>query len=623
MTTGVLGAAPTPTGNLACLAVRADRWLGLAVEIPAVAALLAEIAILLVGVIWRFAFNHPLVWTDELAGIVFLWLAVLGTVVAVQRRGHMRMTALVSRLPPRWHAYAETLALAAPCVLMALLLQPAIDHAQDQAFVTSPALGWPDSIRAAAMPVGIFLILLVFFLRLLRAGIKPLLAVGATLGGLCLVLYLCSDWIGAIGNWNLLIFFAAGLGGCVLSGVPIASSFGLCTAAYLLTTSSTPLEVIVGQIDSGMSSLVLLAVPLFILLGGLIDITAMARAMVNFLTALLGHVRGGMSYVLLGAIFLVSGVSGAKTADMAAVAPVLFPEMKRRGEHEGELVSLLAASAAMAETIPPSLVLIIIGSVTGVSIAALFTGGLLPGLVLAIVLGGIARFRTTARRPTGSEAHPSARRIGRTFVVALPALALPVLVRVAVIKGIATATEVSTLAIVYAVIVGLLVYRKFAFSRLLPMLVETVALTGAILFILGCASSMSWALTQSNFSHALAQAMMAVPGGQIGFLLVSIVVFIILGSVLEGLPAMVLFGPLLFPAARAVGVHEVHYAMVIILAMGIGLFAPPFGMGYYAACTIGRVHPDAAMRRIWPYLGALLIGLLLVALIPWISTGFL
>jgi tripartite ATP-independent transporter DctM subunit len=608
-------------GSLAFLAVRADRYLGLAIEIPAVAALLAEIVILLTGVVSRFAFDHPLVWSDELAQIVFLWLAVLGVVVAVRRNGHMRMTAIVSRLPPRWRGQAETLALAGPCVFLALLLQPAIEHAEDQGFVTTPALGWPDSIRASAMPVGIFLVLLVFFLRLLHARRSALLAVGGVLAGAALALMLGADWITGVGNWNLLLFFALGLGACVLAGVPIASSFGLCTVAYLLTTTSTPLEVVVGQIDSGMSSLVLLAVPLFVLLGGLIDISSMAKAMVAFLSNCLGHVRGGLSYVLLGAIFLVSGVSGAKTADMAAVAPVLFPEMRRRGEHEGELVSLLASAGAMAETIPPSLVLIIIGSVTGVSIAALFTGGLLPGLVLAIALGVIARFRTTARM--SDAARPSLPRIFSSLVVALPALLLPVLVRVAVIRGIATATEVSTIAIVYAVLCGVLVYRRFDWSRVLPMLVETVALTGAILFILGCASAMSWALTQSNFSHALAQAMIHVPGGRLGFLAVSIVVFIVLGSVLEGLPAMVLFGPLLFPAARAIGVHEVHYAMVIILAMGIGLFAPPFGMGYYAACTIGKVNPDAAMRRIWPYLGALLVGLVLVALIPWISIGFL
>jgi TRAP-type C4-dicarboxylate transport system permease large subunit len=155
------------------------------------------------------------------------------------------------------------------------------------------------------------------------------------------------------------------------------------------------------------------------------------------------------------------------------------------------------------------------------------------------------------------------------------------------------------------------------------MLVQTASLSGAILFIVGAASAMGWALTQSGFSHDLAVKMATVPGGAVGFMLISIVAFIVLGSVLEGIPAIVLFGPLLFPIARAVGVHEVHYAMIIILAMGVGLFAPPFGVGYYAACAIGRVDPAEGIRPIWGYMLALLVGLVIVAIFPWISTGFL
>jgi tripartite ATP-independent transporter DctM subunit len=211
----------------------------------------------------------------------------------------------------------------------------------------------------------------------------------------------------------------------------------------------------------------------------------------------------------------------------------------------------------------------------------------------------------------------------RAFVVALPALALPFLIRTAVIEGVATATEVSTVGVVYTIAAGLFIYRQFDWRRLYPMLIETASLSGAILLIIGTATAMAWALTQSGFSRQLVAMMEQVPGGQIGFLAVTIVVFAVLGSILEGIPAIVLFGPLLFPAARELGVHDVHYAMVVILAMGIGLFAPPFGVGFYAACAIGRVSPDAAMGRVWPYLGAVLLALIVVALVPWLSIGFL
>ena len=155
------------------------------------------------------------------------------------------------------------------------------------------------------------------------------------------------------------------------------------------------------------------------------------------------------------------------------------------------------------------------------------------------------------------------------------------------------------------------------------MLVDTAALSGAILLIIGAATGMAWALTQSGFSRDLAATMASLPGGAPMFLAISIVAFIILGSVLEGIPAIVLFGPLLFPIARQVGIHEVHYSMVVILAMGIGLFAPPFGVGYYAACAISRINPDEGMRPIVGYILALVVGLIIVAAVPWISIGFL
>jgi tripartite ATP-independent transporter DctM subunit len=603
------------------LLTRVEAWLGHVIEVPAAALVAGEVVVLLAGVISRFIFNSPIPWADELASILFLWLAMLGAAVALRRGTHMRTTALVSFWSPRAQAWAETLAVAAPCLLLAILIGPMMEYARDEWVVQTPALSWPNTVRAAAVPVGSALMIAIGLLRLARHGIADLIGVSLAIAVLAGVLYAGSGWFQGIGNWSLVIFFALLLGAGVLLGVPIAFCFGLATVAFLLCNTSTPLAVVSGRIDEGMSSLILLAVPLFILLGHLVEMTGMAKAMVDFLASLLGHVRGGLNYVLLGAMLLVSGISGAKTADMAAVAPVLLPEMKKRGNHDGEMISLLAGSGAMAETIPPSLVLITIGSVAGISISALFTGGIMPGVVLAVLLAILARYRS-AEIALGLKRAPMSV-VGRTLLVALPALLLPVLIRTAVVEGIATATEVSTIGIAYAVIAGLLIYRRFDWGRIYPMLVDTAALSGAILFIIGTATGMSWALTQSGFAHSLATLMTSVPGGKYGFLMVSVVAFIVLGSVLEGIPAMVLFAPLLFPVAKAIGVHEVHYAMVIILAMGIGLFAPPFGLGYYAACTIGRVHPDAALRRIWPYLGVLLVGVLIVAFVPWLSIGLL
>ena len=586
------------------------------------ALVLIEIVVLAVGVVSRFVFHRPLVWVDELASMCFLWLAMMGATVALLRREHMGLTALVLRFSPAKRLAARALVEAVIALFLILILPWAYEYALDEWAIETPALGLHNTYRAAAMPVGIGLMLLVAISRWFRLGWRRWLPMLLGLAAIALLLHSGAPLLRTMGAWNLVIFFVLLMGTGVALSVPIAFAFGLTTTAYLQTLTTAPLSIVVSRMDEGMSTLVLLSVPLFVFLGLLIEMTGMARAMIQCLASLVGHIRGGLCYVLLGAMYLVSGISGAKAADMAAVAPALLPEMKRRGIRDSELVSLLAASSAMSETIPPSLVLITIGSVTGVSIAALFAGGLMPALVLAITLAVLARWR--ARNEDMSKVtRAPAREIARLFVIAAPALALPFLIRAAVVEGVATATEVSTIGIAYSVLAGILVYRQFDWRRLYPMLVETACLSGAILLIIGTATSMGWVLTQSGFSRNLAQAITTLPGGAFTFMAGTIVTFVVLGSVLEGIPAIVVFGPLMFPSARMAGINEVHYAMVVILAMGIGLFAPPVGVGYYAACVIGRADPSTVMRDIWPYLGALLVGLIIIAAVPWFSTGFL
>ncbi len=615
-------AAP-PANALSVRAARIDRVAGSVIESVAAALVLVEIVVLFAGVVARYVFHAPLVWSDELASIFFLWLSMLGAVVALRRGEHMRMTAVVGNVSPPARRMLEALAIAASLAFLVLVMHPAFEYADEERFIVTPALEISNAWRAAAIPVGVGLMIVFGALRLLR--FSTFREIGLTLAAVALVVgafWLAQPVFATLGKLNLVVFFLVVVAVNVFAGVPIAFSFALATFGYLALTTSTPMVVMVGRMDEGMSHLIMLAVPLFIFLGALIEMTGMAKAMIQFLASLLGHVRGGLSYVLIGAMYLVSGISGSKIADMAAIAPVLFPEMRKRGAKPGDLVALLSATGAQTETIPPSIVLITIGSVTGVSIAALFTGGMVPALVLGLCLCSVVWWRYRKEDLSGVEVH-SGRQIGRYMVIALPAILLPFVIRAAVVEGVATATEVSTIGVVYSVLAGLLLYRRFDWRRLNPMLIETASLSGAIMFIVGCATAMAWGLTQSGFSTDLARMMSAVPGGAYGFLAISIVAFIVLGCVLEGIPAIVLFGPLLFPIAAQVGVHPVHYAMVVIFAMGIGLFAPPIGVGYYGACAVAKVDPNEGMKYIGGYMAALLVGLVLVAAVPWFSTGFL
>ena len=413
------------------------------------------------GVVSRYVFHKPLQWTDELSATQFIWLAMLGAVIAFRWPGHMRMTAFVSSGSLARRRYFDTFAVSVSVGFLAFILKPAIKFALEEVPITTPALQISNAWHAAALPMGIGLMLVIGVLRLLeQPGWRTTLAAVASVLVIGLASTLARPEFVGLGNYNLLIFFVLVVAALVFAGVPIAFSFGSAIFGYFVLTTRLPS---LGRMDEGMRHIILLAIPLFVFLGLLIEMTGMAR----IIASLLGHVQGGLSFVLEGGMYLVSGISGSMTADMAAVAPVLFPEMKARGAKDGDLVALLAATQAQTETIPPSIVLITIGSVTGASISALFTGGLLPGVVLGAMLCALVWWRYRNDDMTGAS-RPLARLIGRAFVVAIPALLLSFVIRAAVIEGVATAAEVSTIDIAHTIAAGLLLYRQFPLDRLIP-----------------------------------------------------------------------------------------------------------------------------------------------------------
>jgi tripartite ATP-independent transporter DctM subunit len=605
------------------LVKRFEAVLALITDGSAAAILLAEIVILSAGVTARYVFNRPLVWSDELSITLFLWLAMLGSVIAVRLSQHMRLTFLIARLSDASRARVETLTTVLVIGFLLQILMPAISYTRERASIISEGLHIPLSVISAAVPTGIVLMIAVLLVQITeRSSVRDI--AGAILGIaiVATVLYFLTPQLEAIGNYNLIVFFVLFVVAFVLIGMPIAFAFGVATFSYLSLITEAPLTIVVNRMCEGMSDIILLSIPLFIFLGFLMELAGLARRLIEFLVAVIGHVRDGLSYVLLGGMYLVSGISGSKAADMAAIIPVLAPEMKRRKVSEGDIVSLLSASGAMAETIPPSIILISIGVVTGVSIANLFTGGLVPAAVGALALMVVIFVRSRLQSAPVSIRAPLSE-IRRTGLIAIPAIILPFLIRGAVANGIATATEVATVGVVYSMICGIFIYRNFPWRRLYPTLVATASLAGCILLIIGMATAMAWALTQSGFSNQLAETAAQMPGGKFGFMAMSIVLFAVLGSVLEGFPAIVLFGPLLFPIARDLGIHEVQYTMVVVLAMSLGLFSPPLGIGYYSACAIAQVSPDKAMGSIWTYMVALLVAVIIVAAVPWLSIGFL
>lgn len=591
-------------------------WADAALDALSVALLVCEVGVLFLGIVARGVFVHPLIWSTEFAQLIFIWLTMVGAASAVRDDQHMRMTAFVQALRPVMQARVRAGADVVQLIAVLAMIKPSYEFLRVEQFSTLSQLGISSAWEAAGL-VGGFLLIAAYLVRglfshrvadLWRGALAAAIIAGIAWG---IALLLVNDPLPEVIFVFVVLLFAT-----VIAGVPIAFAFGFCTVFYLAVTQSAPLAIIASQVEQGTSSIIMVAVPLFVLLGGLLTVTRLAPAMMRFLSELIGPVKGGLFYVLIGGILLVSGISGAKTADLAAVAPVVVPEMKRQRIDDGHILSVVSCCGAMAETVPPSIVLIIIGAVTGTSIAALFEAGLMPAIVLAIILALLARFWVGAEAVT-AEPRPSASRLLRSFLYGLPALVLPFVIRFFVIDGIATATEVATVGIVYSIALGAVFYRGFHPAALYECAAKSVSLSGAIMFIIAVATAMSWTLTQSGFATDITRMMLALPGGQYGFLLGSIALMVVLGSILEGIPILILFGPILFPIARTMGIGDVRYGIVVVLAMGIGLFAPPFGLGYYSAGVITNIDPNKALKTIWGYLAALIVGLLLIAFVPW------
>ncbi len=593
------------------------------IEVLCASLMLFIVVALFSGVIARYVFSRPIGWIDEAVSIAFVWVAMLGAVLAMHRNEHLRLSMFVDRLSDRWQGIVQAFALAAISAFLLALIGPSIEHVESEWIVTSPSLQIPSGIRVAAIAVGLVLMLAVICAYALKTVSKTNLMIAVA--GVALYVVLGKTFtpqLMQLGLINIVIFLCVLVLICLLAGVPIAFCFGIGVMSYLAFSSTVPLVVIVGRIDEGMGNFILVSVPIFVLLGCILDATGMGKAIVDLLAGLIGHLKAGMSYVLLSSLFIVSGISGSKVSDMATVAPALFPEMSRRGNKKSEMVALLATGAAMADTVPPSIVLIVLGSVAGVSIAGLFESGFYVAIVLLLALLLLARWKARHEVSQGT-ARPNMKVIGKLALVAAPALVLPFLIRSAVAGGAATATEVSTIAVLYALLIGQVLYGGIGWKRFYSMLVETAALSGAILLILGTAAAMAWAITQSGIVQHLTAFLTTLPGGWMAFMAVTVLVFLILGCLLEGLPAVLLLAPIMFPIAKKLGIHDIHYSMVIVCAMNVGLMMPPIGVGFYIACRIGDAKPDEVMIAIWPYIAALIAGVIVIAAIPALSTFML
>jgi tripartite ATP-independent transporter DctM subunit len=398
----------------------------------------------------------------------------------------------------------------------------------------------------------------------------------------------------------------------LLLGIPVAFVIGLAGFVGLWWSGQYPLTVIVKQIFEGVDSFVLLAIPLFILAGAFMETGGIAVRLVRLAQVLVGWIRGGLSMGVVVAEYIFSGISGSTVADVSAIGSTVIPPMLRAGYRPEQAVAVVSAASAMGILVPPCILMIIIGSVANVSVAALFAAGFLPAVVLALAIMVYIWF--DARR-SGIEAREVAtlRAIWHAFVDAVVPLGLPAIIFGGILGGVVTPTEAAVLAVV------VFVYREIKWRDLPALLVHSAVVTAAVCFLLGTAAVVAWILAVEQVPQTLLRLMLAVPGGNIVFLVLTALLFIILGAVLEGLPAVVILLPTFIPVVQRLGIDVIHYSTVVVAATGIGLFLPPIGVGFFIACGIAKVPVDRATRDMLPYIYMMCAGLLVVILVPWVT----
>jgi tripartite ATP-independent transporter DctM subunit len=587
-----------------------NRW----TEYVSGAVLAADVLVVFVSVVFRYFLHDPLDWAEEIARALMIVLVFFGAATVLARSQHVGIDLFRQMLPGHWQpaliqvGHWIIAGVAASLFVSSVLL---LVDTYDQ----TTSIGLPQWLYVYPVVVGSLFMTLFGIANAING---PRRVVAGTLLG-------CAALAAIVFGWNTLVpahaiphglLLATGFIGALVLGVPIGFVLAFSSLLYFLSDPSLPLLIYSQQVMAGTDHFVLLAIPFFVLAGLLMEANGMSSRLIELLLRVFGRVRGGLGLITITATAFFSGVSGSKLADIAAVGGIVMPAVRRTRQDPNEAAGLLACTAVMAETIPPCINMIIMGFVANISIAGLFMAGLVPAVVLALSLAALTVI-------VGQKIDPDQAFETRTPLLKLLGGALVAIVMVGMIgkgvtSGVATSTEVSAFAVIYALVVGGLAFRELTVRALAQLFVRSASMAGGILFIVAAASSVSFALTIEQIPQLVSGALIAFAHqyGSTMFLIVSVAIMITFGAVLEGAPALIIFGPLLTPIAQQLGIHPLHFGTVMVIAMGLGLFAPPIGLGLFATCAITGTQVRDVARPMMKYLAVLLVTLVLLVLVP-------
>ncbi len=396
---------------------------------------------------------------------------------------------------------------------------------------------------------------------------------------------------------------------------PIAVAIGAASVIGIVVHGDFPLMVVAQRMFGGTDSFHLLAVPLFMFAGALMEAGGISRRIIDLANALVGWLPGGLAAVTIVSAMFFAGISGSAAADAAAVGAILIPAMQRSGYRSDFAAAVLASGGSIGVIIPPSIPMIIFGFLTGASIGQLFAGGILPGILVGLSLIAVASL-VSHRQGYGATQPFEARRVGQCFKRAILALGAPLIILGGILFGIFTATESAAIAVVYALVVGLGVYREIEPRRLVPILIDAGVTASVVMFIIAAASVFSWLAAIEELPARLAGVLLTLTDNPVWLLLLVNLILLVAGTFVETTAALILLVPMIVAILPALGIDLVHLGVIVVTNLAIGMLTPPMGICLIVSGTISGDRLGAIAWRVLPFLGILLIDLLIISFYP-------